>query len=373
MTAWVLVVTAHPTLAVALTLQGEWEVVEDPEHVPNDARNDAIVVIDAPEGYEVRLPEWADSVRGVLLTAQLDVVAGWNGLVLERPYRLDDLMACVRQLAAGRSDPGPEGEAVNDPAVVSARRPPEDDSAVMASDTASEASVATVTAAEPSNEPVTVPMTGSDSALRDGSVPPDLSETAVVANAVPPPPLVVDVADTDPLEHDIASATRHVGHVRALIHRVPALASRRRLADVLAQEIAVAVSGLTVGIWTADPGMSDRLTHLGGIGLTPGETTIPVRRTHAVVADALASGGTAIEHVADDPGRVSGLPASRHPTLLLAPYPQTPFGELLVIAGLPSTLPESAFALVDAAVAALRTPMEFVAALEELAAALQSA
>ena len=100
-------------------------------------------------------------------------------------------------------------------------------------------------------------------------------------------------------------------HLSDLLTRLPAVASERSLAELLAEDVAVALDAPSVGVWQAD-GHEDptRYRFLGGVGITPGETMVVVSTAHPVVDDALASGGTAVENVASDPARVTGLPAA---------------------------------------------------------------
>ena len=82
----VLVLTPHPTLTVTLTLQGEWDVVTDPDEVHVDRRPSAIVLLDAAEGepWRAQLPAWAEPERCIVLTGE-DGEGDWPGPTVQRP------------------------------------------------------------------------------------------------------------------------------------------------------------------------------------------------------------------------------------------------------------------------------------------------
>lgn len=364
--ATVLVLTSHPTLTVTLTLQGEWDVVSDPTEVDERQRGGAIVLLDADDTQPVepQLPTWASPERCVLLTSR-DGPSEWPGPTLTRPYRFDHLMTVVRDLAAGGGPPGPSAPTES--------MPPPAPNVLTGADASS-----VVT----SSAPVAVPTThlGDDTPV--GSRPLWLDEPLIDgvhsdASVNPEAPEGPDarVGETRgsefepaPVEDILAQAMADAHGLTEVLAQLPAVASRHALTGVLAEDVAAALGAPSVGVWQADAEtMPVRYRFLGGVGMTPGETMVVVSVTHPVVADALSSGGTGVENIPSDPARVTGLPASRHSSLVVVPQAATPFGDLLVIAGLGGDIPHDAFDIVETAVQELDTPMQLCVELGRLA------
>lgn len=181
-------------------------------------------------------------------------------------------------------------------------------------------------------------------------------------------------AETTGFEGQLDRALADAERLGELLAHVPALGSSISLTSILADDVASALDAPTVGVWQAvEEGQLERYRFLGGVGVTRGESLAPVSTHHLVVADALRSGGTAVEDIPSDPARVTGLPASRHPSLLVMPQWGTPFGNLLVIVGFTDGVPDGAFDVIDDAVRTMITPMRVCVELERLAELLRRA
>ena len=396
MTSTVLVLTSHPTLTVSLTLQGEWDVVSDPSAVAERDQDSAIVVLDADDAkvLDDQLPGWIDPTRTVVLTSATELSA-WPGTVLTRPYRLDRLMTVVRDLAAGTPAVTPPPAPPSPPEPEAPEPAPQPDLFVARTRTGTvddvsgdeqepapsprEPEVWTPVAEEPRAPTPVV----DDMARAEPPAPVEVLDTSEPVLDLPHAevaPVREDAPASEPeaqpltFDDELRGALRHADRLSDLLERVPSLGSTISLATILADDVATALAAPTAGIWQVIPDDDHgRYQFLGGVGVTRGESLAPVSERHPVVADALASGGTGVENIPSDPSRVTGLPASRHPNLVVMPQPSTPFGDLLVIVGLTDGIPDATFDVIDAAVADMLLPMEVCVHLEVLSGLLRRA
>lgn len=418
MAATVLVLSTNVTLGVALTLRGEWDVVTDPDRLVSldaDAPVPVVIVDDDGRRLEDQLPDWTVPERTLVLTNREH--PEWAGAVLARPYRLDHLMRRIRGIIESGMQPAPapdkvdeppdgdappQGEASPPPTTTEPARadkvPPAPRTADESVESDSGMARDQLWSASPSDDqaPPPRPEPGSHlghvsstpgrprvpSAMAD---PPPVAEPDPPPEAPPIPALPPDIPSvtageasvTTPrgLDEQFRQAIEDARRLSTLVDHLPALASRTSLSEVLAEEIAARLGAPTVGIWAAPQHEAShgRYRLLGGAGLTQGEAAARVTTSHPVVADALASGGTAVENIRADPARVTGLPASRHPSLVVVPLPTSPLGDLIVIVGLVQGVPDGVFREIDDAVRAFNAPMRVCVEIELLASHLRYA